>query len=341
MILHDTDVADLPLAEGARGEAVRDLQRRLAGTGHEVEPGSLGVYGSSTTGSVARFQQERGLLTTGTCDDVTWSALVEAGYQPGDRLLYHRRPMLRGDDVIGLQLCLSSLGFDAGRVDGIFGPDTELALKDFQRNAGLTTDGVCGRDVLAAIARLGARNGYATNVARVRERERLQATPRVLAGRRVALGDLGGLDVVTAGASRRLQGAGALVSLHRHPDPSVQASECNRFEADAYVGLGIGNNDACQVCFYATTGFESLGGRRLAELMAEQLAEVTSLAPSATLGLRIPVLRETRMPAIICLLGPAGEVVTHSTEIADATSRAVERWVAEPLEPGPDTSTEP
>ena len=33
-------------------------------------------------------------------------------------------PNLRGEDVAELQRILARLGFDCGRVDGIFGPDT-------------------------------------------------------------------------------------------------------------------------------------------------------------------------------------------------------------------------
>ena len=35
------------------------------------------------------------------------------------------------------------MGFDAGRVDGIFGRSTERALREFQRNVGLFDDGTC------------------------------------------------------------------------------------------------------------------------------------------------------------------------------------------------------
>ena len=48
--------------------------------------------------------------------------------------------MLRGDDVAELQQRLGALGFDAGRVDGIFGAETATALEALQRNAGLPTD---------------------------------------------------------------------------------------------------------------------------------------------------------------------------------------------------------
>ena len=45
--------------------------------------------------------------------------------------------MLRGDDVLDLQHQLNALGFDAGRDDGIFGPHTADALREFQRNVGV------------------------------------------------------------------------------------------------------------------------------------------------------------------------------------------------------------
>ena len=78
------------------------------------------------------------------CDESTWQALVESSWSLGDRPLMLRSPNLRGDDVGELQRRLSRLGFDAGRIDGIFGPDTHRALSEFQRNCGLTADGVCG-----------------------------------------------------------------------------------------------------------------------------------------------------------------------------------------------------
>jgi peptidoglycan hydrolase-like protein with peptidoglycan-binding domain len=36
-------------------------------------------------------------------------------------------------------------------VDGIFGPETEAALKTYQREAGLTDDGVAGRKTYQAL----------------------------------------------------------------------------------------------------------------------------------------------------------------------------------------------
>ena len=87
--------------------------------------------------AVEAFQHRRGLRVDGVCGAQTWWALVEAGFRLGDRFLYHRQPMMRGDDVAELQRRLSALGFDTGRVDGIFGDLTSRALAEFQRNLGL------------------------------------------------------------------------------------------------------------------------------------------------------------------------------------------------------------
>jgi N-acetylmuramoyl-L-alanine amidase len=320
----------LPLAVGATGEPVRDLQRRLIAAG--FDPGDEpGTYGGLTEAAVRRFQEHRLLNVDGVCGRDTWSALIEASYDLGDRLLYLRRPMLRGDDVVELQLKLGALGFDAGRVDGIFGPNTELALKDFQRNTALNTDGVCGPDVLHALGRLGAMTAGPGQVAGIRERDRLANAPRKLAHCRVAIGNLGGLEVPVSAISKALREAGASVSVLQHPDRAVQAAEANAFDASLYVGLTVSTEDCARAAYYATTGFESIGGRRLAELIVHEVAPA-DLAPTLEpSGMRLPILRETRMPAVVCHLTDIDRVVNRNPELAAALTRAIEKWVAEPL----------
>ena len=80
-----------------------------------------------------------------------------------------------------LQRRLGRLGFDAGRVDGIFGPLTARALDDFQRNVGLPPDGICGYETVHALQRLGDRM-TGPSIATVREAEQLRRAPRTLAG---------------------------------------------------------------------------------------------------------------------------------------------------------------
>jgi len=162
----------LRIAPGDQGEPVRDLQHRLATLGYETAPAEAGCFGESTAAAVRAFQTARGLRVDGICGRQTWSSLVEAGYRLGDRLLYHRTPMLRGDDVLELQQKLNALGFDAGRGDGIFGPHTAEALRDFQRNVAAVPDAICGPESIAALERLSRFAGG--SVASVREKEALR-----------------------------------------------------------------------------------------------------------------------------------------------------------------------
>jgi N-acetylmuramoyl-L-alanine amidase len=171
------------LRAGDAGPAVRDLQERLTRCGHPVTFDC--VFGPDTLAAVRAFQTQRRLHIDGICGPETWGALIESSYTLGDRLLYSRSPMLRGDDVIDLQGRLNSLGFDAGRQDGILGPETETALRQFQREYGLGPDGVCGPATITALLRVGTL--AAGSVASVRERDSLHHNTRRLRDRRVFL----------------------------------------------------------------------------------------------------------------------------------------------------------
>jgi len=327
-----TQVPGLPIERGAAGEAVRDLQHRLQARGHVVDATEFGVFGTSTQDAVSAFQDEHGLLTHGRCDEATWAALVESGYRLGDRLLYLRSPMLRGDDVAQLQRRLGSLGFDAGRVDGIFGPDTERAVRDFQRNVGLAADGIFGPDTDRAFSRLGNRVEQDVTVAGVRERQRLRDRPHTLVGHRVAIGDTGGLGALARSLRQELAAQGAEAVVLHDTDASRQAAEANAFEADVYIGLGIDDDGVGCIAYYRTEGFESVGGHGLADAVVDELGQAVGPALPRPRGLRLPILRETRMPAVLCLLGDAEVVVARGTEIATGLVRSVDRWLQPPFE---------
>ncbi len=144
-----------PVGRGNRGKQVVDIQTRLAALGYLLgKEGADGFFGPHTESAIRAFQQQRLLYADGIVEDNTWTELVEAGYQPGDRLLYLRVPYMRGDDVLYLQRRLDELGFDCGPVDGIFSPLLEVAVTDFQRNAGLTVDGIVGETTIDRIRRL-------------------------------------------------------------------------------------------------------------------------------------------------------------------------------------------
>ena len=307
------------------------MPRRLGRLGYDVSSDAPGHFGATTERAVRGFQEERGLRVDGICGPQTWGSLVEAGYQLGDRLLYLRAPMLRGDDVGELQESLGALGFDAGRVDGIFGPDAARALQEFQRNSGLTADGICGPDTVSALRRLAGRRAGPTSVAQAREVQALRDAPRHLADRRVVLGVPGTLDALADRVQALLSEAGAVVTVLHAADGSAQAREANDLSAELYVGLRLVPEATCRVAYYATEGFESVGGRRLAELSAKDLGTVLDQEGESA-GMRLPVLRETKMPAIVCSLGPVEDVVVHAGALAASLARSVTEWVEHRLD---------
>ncbi len=323
---------EIRLESGDHGAAVADVQRRLEQLGFSTGIDPMGSYQAGTRAAVEAFQHRRGLRVDGVCGHQTWSALVEAGFQLGDRFLYRRTPMLRGDDVAELQQRLSALGFDAGRVDGIFGDTTSAALGDFQRNVGPAgRRHRRGRRPSVELLRFGARHNDTELVTSVRDRERLRQSPRTLAGRRVAIGEEGGLDAAVAGLRRLLVNEGAVVTTHHHPDGSIQASEANAGEAEVYIGLRLDTGRPhCSTAYYAVDRYSSPGGRRLAELLQRTLPSSLDLPDGGSRGMSLPVLRETRMPAVICEISPAAVVVEQAATLARAAVDALVEWVGTP-----------
>jgi hypothetical protein len=57
----------------------------------------------------------------------------------------------RGESVRALQDQLRTAGFDPGTSDGVFGPRTERAVREFQASRGLEVDGLAGRRTHAAL----------------------------------------------------------------------------------------------------------------------------------------------------------------------------------------------
>lgn len=317
------------LQSGNRGEAVLDLQVRLGALGHRCDPDDPGEYGRGTDAAVRAFQEDRGLRVDGVVGRHTWASLVESGFSLGDRLLYFRQPLLRGDDVADLQRRLNALGFDAGRVDGMFGAETHRALVELQRSTGLVPDGICGHDSIDALDRVG---GFATgSVAAARERDAMRHGPRGLEGRRCFVASPPGLAVVGDNVARGLNLARAVAVLDvSGDDDSVLARAANAFAADLYVGLGLGPAPDGRCVYFATEGFRSEMGAAVATALAEELARALPSAPEVV-GAAYPALRETRMAAVVCELGTPGDaaalarVVGRSGAVARAVVRGIRR----------------
>jgi N-acetylmuramoyl-L-alanine amidase len=321
------------LRPGDRGAAVRDLQERLLTAGYAVPVD--GTFGADTGTAVREFQRRRGLLADGVCGPQTWGALVESSYRLGDRLLYHRRPMLRGDDVAELQRRLNALGFDAGREDGILGPDTERAVRAFQRDAGLASDGVCGPATVGALVRLGSL--AAGSVAAVREREALR-TGSQLRDRACYVIAEPGLAALADVVARRLRESGALVALDATgADASELAQEANRFGADFCLALGTGAEPGVRCAYFATERFRSEAGLWIARHLTAALGTVVD-GVEPPVGRTYTVLRETRMAAVCCELagrddpGSVARLVQILPDLGAAIAAGAQRGIEAPLD---------
>lgn len=286
----------------------------------------VGVFCSATAEALELFQRARGLRVTGSCDEDCWKALVEASWKLGDRLLVLTSPNLRGDDVADLQARLARLGFDCGRVDGIFGPKTARALDDFQSNCGLPADGMCGTETLRALERVIGQTGSGPGVAALRERERLRLAPTTLASLRVVVGQFGGLSTIARTIIRELRHAGAHVVSLDEPDAVAQARAANQYAAHLYLGFEAAGGDQTVVHFYRVPTFESVGGRTLAECLTDELRGCDLTVDDAC-GMRLPVLRETKMPAVLCSVAPVRTAVDAAPAIGRAVVHAVESWM--------------
>jgi N-acetylmuramoyl-L-alanine amidase len=243
----------------------------------------------------------------GICGPQTWQALFEAAYRLGDRLLYLRRPPFRGDDVADLQRSLSLLGFDPGRIDGIFGHQTGTAVQDFQRNVGLPQDGIVGSDTIRELRRLRTPDHNPDHVVtgiKELERFRLRASPSA-ATLLVAVASTGARDAFADLVAAQLARHGARAILLDGANDAEQASLANRAEADLLLALRPAPDiDGIRVLFYSGYHYESPVGRTLAHRIADRLRSTSPSTPVAIAGLALPLLRETAMPALVIEVGP-------------------------------------
>ncbi|MGA4507439.1 peptidoglycan-binding protein [Propionibacteriaceae bacterium G1746] len=129
-----TVTANYPvLREGSSGVAVRIVQGI---TRAAVD----GQFGAGTKSAVITFQRNRGLVADGIVGAATWGALLNT-VRSGDN----------NNIVRGVQARLYIA------VDGAFGPATHSAVVSFQRNNGLTADGIVGPNTWARM--VGASSG--------------------------------------------------------------------------------------------------------------------------------------------------------------------------------------
>jgi len=143
---------------------------------------------------------------------------------------------------------------------------------------------------------------------------------------RVVVGQFGGLSPLSRRLVQALRHRSARVAASDEPDSAAQAAAANRFAAHVYIGFEATVEGGSSVHYYAVPQFESAGGRLLATSIAtECAARIPGFAPEVR-GMRLPVLRETRMPAVLITLGDVQRVVDHALYLVTGVVAALESW---------------
>lgn len=118
-------------SEESNGVIKVQLLLNHRGAGLEVDQ----VFGPTTAAAVREFQKDNGLPADGQVGDQSWPKLIVTVRQ-GDR----------GDAVHAAQTQWRFLEHD-----GVFGPETDNAVRLFQDQAGLTVDGIVGAQTWQAM----------------------------------------------------------------------------------------------------------------------------------------------------------------------------------------------
>lgn len=126
----DTANDGLPLVVGSVGKNVEDFQYGLYICG--INPNGFdGSFGPGMQTAVRTFQANNGLTVDGSVGQVTWDEMLKI--------------------ITPIQQALHTKGLYTASVNGVPGPITFQAIKDFQAANGLTVDGMCGPATKAAM----------------------------------------------------------------------------------------------------------------------------------------------------------------------------------------------
>ena len=305
---------------GASGDVVSQLTATLSRLSFLKSAQS--EFDTDVEGAVKAFQQERGLTVTGVVDATTSRSLEEAKWKLGDRTLrLDPNSAMRGDDVAQLQTRLVEMGFNCGRVDGIFGSQTESAVKEFQKSVGSKIDGQCGPSTVMAMVRLtkivsgGAPQQLREEVTRANKGPSLANKVIVLDPTSDSSDEA---SAITFDIAQRLEGRlialGVAVFLTRsatsHPSEAERIIAANNSGADLVLSLNIDSykNDKAHgvsTCYYGADahGVHSVVGERFATLVQREICARTDLLNCRTHAKTWDLLRLTKAPTVRIDLG--------------------------------------
>ncbi len=128
------------IREGERGRAVKNVQAHLLSAGYSPSR-TDGVFDERTGGAVKAFQRRSGLPATGVVDGRTWAKLKGAQMEAATGTSPAQSLLERSGAVKQSEALLKKLGFNPGKIDGLFDTNTQKAVKAFERKFKRSADG--------------------------------------------------------------------------------------------------------------------------------------------------------------------------------------------------------
>ncbi len=313
---------------GDRSTAIELISNTLLRLGFITTPSD--IFDEKLTQGIKAFQQERGLTATGVINEITARSLEEARFKLGDRVLsFNSSSLMRGDDVSNLQDRLIQMGFNCGKVDGIYGANTERAVKEFQKSVGIAADGKCGPATLISLMRLVKTvSGGAPN--QLRETVKHSVRSPALANKVIVIDPSWGGEFTGESANgvveseivfdlaQRLEGRlialGVNVVLTRSANNSPleidRIKVANSVNADLVIALKVDsykneNANGVATYFYGRDdkGVRSVVGERFANLIQREICARTDLLNCQTHAKSWDLLRLTIAPTVRIDLG--------------------------------------
>jgi hypothetical protein len=92
----------------------------------------------------------------------------------------------------------------------------------------------------------------------------------------------------------------------------------------------VADDPIVETSYFSVPGYESDGGRRLAQLVLSELPAAPGWAIGVAAGKRLPILRETRPPAVVVKLGDEKVLATNHDLVVASLVRALYAWAADP-----------
>jgi N-acetylmuramoyl-L-alanine amidase len=254
------------------------------------------------------------------------------------------------------QARLQDLGFYTGLVDGHFGLQTHNGLMSYQREYGLSPDGICGPETLRSLYFLGSRVSGGSPHA-IREEELVRRSGPRLSGKRIIIDPgRGGADhgQITHGSAgpiseadilwdlaSRLEGRMTAIGMetflsrppNRSPSDAERAATANTVGADLMISLRCATqaspsaNGVASFHFGNSHGSVSTIGRNLSDFIQREVVARTGLRDCRTHGRTWDLLRLTRMPTVQVDVGyitnPRDRAMLVSTQTRDSVAEGI------------------